>query len=314
MTSSKKILCVGPDLAVDKTILIEGFSAGHLYRPKNVLTLASGKGCNVARVLKTLGAQPAVLGWAGGHNGRFIEDGMREIGVDTHFIPISAESRVCVAILDPLNRTLTEINETNPVIQAAEVQAFHQAYLRLLPAFDLVTLSGRLPPGVPPDFYALLIEAAQRCGKPVLLDTYGESLRQAVSARPTLVKPNLREFGELLGEELTSVEQAAAAARKMAGQLGIQVVVTLGEQGMLAASRGRLYVAQAPRVQALIAVGSGDAFLAGMAYTIVSGGSFEDALRLGLAASAANTLQPGAGMLHREQVDELAARTVVNSS
>lgn len=308
-----KILCVGPDLAVDRTILIEGFTAGRLYRPRDVLAIASGKGCNCARVLKTLGAQPTVLGWAGGHNGRFIEDGMRAIGVETHFIPISRESRVCTAIYDPQGRTLTEINEANPVIQPAEVEALAQAYLRLLPDFEMVTLSGRLPRGVPPDFYARLIGEAHRAGKPVLLDTYGASLKPAVRARPTLVKPNLQELSELLGKDLHSAEQAAEAAQQLARRHMMWVVVTLGEQGMVAAGLDNLFTAKAPRVKARIATGSGDAFLAGLAYGLASGEPFEGALRLGLAASAANTLELGAGVLRREQVEKLLARTVIRS-
>lgn len=311
MAQAKKVLCVGPDLAVDKTILIDGFSAGRRYRPKDVLTLASGKGCNVARVLQTLGAQPTVLGWAGGHNGAFIREGMETLGVKTVFIPISAESRVCVAILDRANHTLTEINETNPAIQPGEVEALYRAYLRLLPEFEVVTLSGRLPPGVETDFYARLIEAARQAGKPVLLDTYGESLRRAVGARPTLVKPNLQEFNELLGEELSGMDAIAAAARHMAGQIGSQVVVTLGERGMVAADGDRLFTAQAPRVPALSAIGSGDAFLAGMAAVLLEGGSFVEMLRMGLAASAANTLQVGAAILRREQVEALYGQAEV---
>lgn len=311
MRRKHPILCVGPDLAVDKTFIIEGFTPGARFRPPNALTLASGKGCNVARALKTLGAQPTVLGWAGGHNGRIIQGGMRKIGVATHFIPISSESRTCLAIYDPTTRSLTEINETNPTIQPAEIEAFWQAYLRLLPTFDLVTLSGRLPPGVPADFYARLIEAAHHAGKPALLDTYGESLRQAIPACPSLVKVNLAEFSELLGEPLAT-PQAAAQALALSQRLKVRVVVTLGEGGMLAAAEGRLLQGEAPPVNALIAIGSGDAFLAGVAAKWVSGASFEDALRLGMAAGAANTLQPGACIFQREQVEAFYRRTKIH--
>mgnify|MGYP001150405940 CR=1 FL=1 len=107
-------------------------------------------------------------------------------------------------------------------------------------------------------------------------------------ARPTLVKPNLQEFNELLGEELSGMDAIAAAARHMAGQIGSQVVVTLGERGMVAADGDRLFTAQAPRVPALSAIGSGDAFLAGMAAVLLEGGSFVEMLRMGLAASAAS--------------------------
>lgn len=310
MKRRPRILCIGADLAVDKTFIIEGFTPNQRFRPPNALTLASGKGCNVARALKTLGAQPAVLGWAGGNNGRIIQGGMRQIGVKTYFIPISAESRTCLAIYDPIAHTLTEINETNPVIQPAEIETLWQAYLRLLPAFDLVTLSGRLPPGVPADFYARLIQAAQAAGKPTLLDTYGESLRQALPARPSLLKINLAEFSELLGAVL-SAQQAGVEALALSQRLGARVVVTLGESGMFAAAEGRLLQGETPPVESLIAIGSGDAFLAGLASELARGAAFEDALRLGLAAGAANTLQPGACVFDAHVVQALLPRVAI---
>jgi fructose-1-phosphate kinase PfkB-like protein len=45
--------------------------------------------------------------------------------------------------------------------------------------------------------------------------------------------------------------------------------------------------------------------LAGLACGILANWSFEDALRLGVAAGAANTFRPGAGRLAREDVDDL---------
>jgi fructose-1-phosphate kinase PfkB-like protein len=53
--------------------------------------------------------------------------------------------------------------------------------------------------------------------------------------------------------------------------------------------------------------GSDEAFLAGLAVVLAGGGSLDAALRSALAASIANSLQPGAGRLDRGRVDALAA-------
>lgn len=312
MGESKRVLCVSPDVAVDKTTFIPDFHVGKLYRPPEVLTLAGGKGCNCARVLKILGAEPVVTGWVGGNNGSFIEEGMGKEGIATRFVRIDAESRVCLVIVDPARGTVTEINEVNPEIKPHQVEQLYQTCLELLPGFDMVTLSGRLPLGVPLDFYVRLIEAAHACQKTVLLDTYGESLRHSIPARASLIKPNLNELCELIGQPLNGLDEIARAAVRLSQQYGSQVVVTLGAQGMVAAEQGSVFSAQVPPVQAVNATGSGDAFLAGLAYAQLDGGSFEEALRLGLAASAANTLQLGAGVLRREQVEELLKFTQVN--
>jgi 6-phosphofructokinase 2 len=67
----------------------------------------------------------------------------------------------------------------------------------------------------------------------------------------------------------------------------------------------------APRVRAVSAVGSGDAFLAGVVLTLSRGGAMEDALRLGIAAGTASVLNPGTELCHRREVDILAPRVKV---
>jgi 6-phosphofructokinase 2 len=64
-------------------------------------------------------------------------------------------------------------------------------------------------------------------------------------------------------------------------------------------------------VRAVSAVGSGDAFLAGVVLTLSRGGAMEDALRLGIAAGTASVLNPGTELCHRREVDILAPRVKV---
>jgi hypothetical protein len=46
-------------------------------------------------------------------------------------------------------------------------------------------LCGSIPPGVPPDFYARLIETARKKKVRTLLDTDGEALQLGIEAKPT---------------------------------------------------------------------------------------------------------------------------------
>jgi len=71
------ILCVGANAAIDKTVVVPNFRLNEIQRPRKVIALPGGKGCNVARALKCLGGQPVVTGWVGGSAGQFIEDGLR---------------------------------------------------------------------------------------------------------------------------------------------------------------------------------------------------------------------------------------------
>ena len=64
------ILCLNLNAAIDKTIVVSSFAINKIHRTKSVISLAGGKGCNVARALKTLGEEPVVSGLVGGFAGQ----------------------------------------------------------------------------------------------------------------------------------------------------------------------------------------------------------------------------------------------------
>ena len=73
-------------------------------------------------------------------------------------------------------------------------------------------MSGSLPHGAPPTALADVVRTAHAHATPVVVDTSGAALADALAARPTLVKPNADELAELTGERDPLV--AATAARR----------------------------------------------------------------------------------------------------
>ena len=57
------ILTVTPNACVDKTYCVDGFRLDRVNRPQQELTVAGGKGINVARVYQTLGGQAVAQGF-----------------------------------------------------------------------------------------------------------------------------------------------------------------------------------------------------------------------------------------------------------
>jgi tagatose 6-phosphate kinase len=306
------ILCVNPNAAIDKTVVVEDFHLNAIHRPSFELALPGGKGCNVARVARALGRQPVVTGWVGGHAGHFIEDGLQAEGILTAFVHTAVESRTCLSVLDPMQGTMTEIYEKGRPVSEADLESFYANFREWLPKVRLVTLSGSLPPGVPACFYAELIQMARAAGVRVLLDSSGEPLLAGFQqGRPYMLKCNRAEISGLVGRSLDQLEELKRVAVDISSQQDAWVVITLGEAGAVAAGEGRAWLAQSPRIEAVSAVGSGDAFLAGLACGLLDELPFEDTLRLALAAGAANTLLVGAGRLRAEDVQSLVAEARV---
>jgi len=305
------ILCVNPNAAIDKTAVIPTFQLGQIHRPELVKMLPGGKGCNVARALKQLGEEPVVAGWVGGSAGQFIEHGLHEEGIGTDFVYTDFESRTCLSILDNSTQVMTEIYEKGDPVPPEKVAEMVAWFGEQVGKYTAVTFSGSLPPGVPHDFYAQLIQIAHQAGVPAFLDSSKEALLQGVAAKPFLIKPNESEVAILTGRELKTLADFAAAAAAISTRYETIVVLSLGKDGALAAQGQMVVHVQNPVVQAQSAVGSGDSMLAGLAYGFGRGCQLVEAVKYGVAAGTANTLVLGAGQFTQHDFETIFAQTKV---
>lgn len=302
------ILTVTLNAAVDKTYTVPGFALNGVYRPTQTRVTAGGKGINVARVYQTLGGQAAATGFLGGSNGDFIRRQLVAEGIPDAFVSVTDESRVCIAVMDPVAGTQTEVNENGPQIHHTDCDALFQRLRELLPGCDAVVLSGSIPPGTPPTIYRDIIHVAQdEFGVRAVLDTSGEALIQGVTARPYLAKPNLHE---LLALDIQA-DDAGLAAQMLRERFGVPVaLVSAGARGAYLAADEGVWSAVPPPVPLVSAVGSGDSMTAGFLWALLGqGASLSEALRLGVGAGTANVLSEGAGFLESAQVFHLASRT-----
>ncbi len=290
------ILCVNPNAAIDKTLVVPAFRLNAIQRPEQVLAFPGGKGCNVARALKLLGESPVVTGWIGGYAGQFIEDRLQAEGIQTDFIHTDLESRTCLSILDPQDNTLTELYEKGDPVPAEKLGEFKNHFAATVKHYAAVTFSGSLPPGVPLDFYRQMVKIARDANVLTILDSSGEALRLGVQARPALVKPNEKEFADLAERPLGDVNDFARVAVEFAERYHTLVVISLGAEGALAANRHAVWHAHPPPLAVKSAVGSGDSTVAGITYGLAHGFAFEEAIKYGIAAGTANALTVGAGV------------------
>lgn len=305
------IATVTLNAAIDKTYYMTGFGLGRVQRVDRMLASAGGKGINVARVASQLGESVLALGFAGGANGRFIASQLDATGIPHDFTEIPGESRICLNIVDEADRSQTELLEPGPEVGPADLARMTEAVRRAASAHRVVVFSGSLPKGCPPDTYATLVRAAREAGAFVALDTSGAPLAAAIEAQPDLVKPNEDEIEALTGRPAADVDDLAASIRSLQERGIANVVVTLGARGALAASGGRLYRVHPPRIEAVNAVGSGDAMAAGLAAGIARGLPFAETLRLGAACGAANALMPSAGQVRPDDVSRLLAQVEI---
>lgn len=283
------ILAINMNPAIDKVYAVDDFQVGKVFRPRAMTATAGGKGLNVARVAHLLGEKVMVTGLVGGSTGRQIEESVKEQGMDSRFITIQGESRICINVTDEKNITSTEILEPGPVVTLEEGERFLGRYQELLQECSVVTASGSLPKGMPKDLYATLIRMAGESGKKFILDTSGEYFLEGIKQKPYMIKPNADELTSVMKRKPKNMSDYVDALRKFR-ELGVQMpVISLGKQGCMAALEDGIYHFTTPEIKVVNTVGSGDSFVAGCAAGLHRGMQPVEIIRLGMACGTANT-------------------------
>jgi 1-phosphofructokinase family hexose kinase len=302
------IVTVTLNAALDRTLTVPNFQRGQRHRASQSLSLAGGKGINVARALKRLDLPVVATGLVGGRTGTRIVEELTSEAILNDFVRIADESRTSTAVVDPTGGSYTEINEWGPAVEPEELAMLLDKVEYLSRGADFVVFAGSLPRGVADDFYAETIRDLNRRQVRAVLDSEGSALRLGTEAEPYLVSPNQREAEGLVGQELNDQEDFMMALDRIADMGARNVLITseAGCFGLFREERRRLlFHAEAARVDPISAVGSGDVLLAGFLAARLAEESLEEALRRGVAAGAAATLELGAGRFEPREAARL---------
>lgn len=298
------ILCITPNPAIDRTIILPSLVPGRVHRAERSIVAAGGKGLNVARAVRTLGGEPLCIGFAGGHSGRLLADLAQEAGVNSSWTWINSETRTCI-ILVSRDGDVTEIDEPGTPVSRSDWMRLKGDVHQHISSASLVCVSGSLPPGSSAEDLLGLLRMLADAGKPVWVDTSREALETVLNFPGICIKVNGDEIAKSLGFEVNDVTSAKGAL-VLLGDRGLAAcVITLGAAGaILATSEGRWH-AQGPRVRVVSTAGSGDSFLGGLVCALDVGRDWSEALRDAVAAGTANALSAGGGQFTLEQFQGL---------
>jgi len=293
--------------AIDQTLSIPGFAAGRVNRVAASRSVAGGKGVNVACVLADLGVEVIATGFLGADNADLFEKRFASRGIADRFVRIAGSTRVGLKVVDDLTHQTTDINFPGLTPRGEEIDDLFERIAGLVEPGRWFVLSGSVPPGVPDDVYAHLIESIHDLEGQVVLDTSGQPLREALASRPEVVKPNVDELSELAGQFLISPADVREVGESLLAR-GIQrVVVSMGDEGAVFLNGEEALLARPPKVTVRSTVGAGDAMVAGIVYGLIHELPLADLARTATASGAYAVTRFGAG------IDDLdALRTLMD--
>ena len=309
--SGETIICVTPNAALDRTVVVPDFAIGHISRIPDAIAVPGGKGLNMLRAVEILGGRALAMGLLGGHTGKMVAALVAEDGYRARWTNFDGETRTCTIIAKP-GCASTVINESGK-IAPGDWRALVDDICQEAGSEpgSKVCLCGSLPEGAPADAPADLIARLNAMSVQVWVDTSKRWLRRAIEAKPYAIKVNREEFLEALDEEAETWRDIAALAGRL-NRAGIAIVViSAGADGALLVAREGAFMATPPAIEPLDAVASGDCLHAGIVTGLAEGHTLAEALRRGVAAGAVNALYAGGAQFSHEHFLRVLAETSV---
>jgi 1-phosphofructokinase len=270
MGQENRVVTVTINPAIDQTITIPNFTAGAVNRVQSSQMDPGGKGINVASFLADFGQPVTVTGFLGADNDQIFRRLFERKSIADHCVRIAGQTRTGIKISDGILHQTTDINFPGETPGPTDI-----AHL-----FDI---------------YKQMVEALG--GKKIVLDTSGDGFRQALTAGPWLIKPNVDELSEYAGKPLDSPTAILEQARVLMGQYNIHsVVISMGKEGAIFVEGAETIWAVPPAVEVKSTVGAGDAMVAGIVAGKIQGFTLAECARLATAFSVTAISHIGSGL------------------
>jgi 6-phosphofructokinase 2 len=285
-------------------------------RPEDKLRCAppaldtGGGGVNVARTIGELGGRASAFVALAGHIGRHYADLMAEEPLDPVIFNVPGETRQSLAVTDTKAQEQYRFVMPGPAWTDALADAAIEAVVAASTPGGYVVLSGSQPPGVRNSFPTDLAARIDAAGARLILDTSGPPLRSllvAGAARHHVLRLDGAETAELAGRRITSRREVAQFAQSLVEDgIADVVVLALGPEGSVLATREGRWHARTEDVPVRSKVGAGDSFVGAFSLALLRGATMPEALVRGCAAASAAVMSEATALCSRADVDALA--------
>jgi 1-phosphofructokinase len=303
MHSDGKVAVFGPHPMLSIAIESQADGAGddiHLH--------AAGQGVWVARMAAELGADPTLCGFIGGETGTVLRPLLEGLPVELRLIETTAASgcylhdrrsgeRVPVAQSAATAPSRHEIDELFSSTVAAALDS------------SVLALCGPFPgEALPLDIYGSLVADVKANGTPVIVDLSPPRLDSALEGGPDLVKINDWELARYIEGPVDTAERMRAATPRLLDAGAGAAIITRAEEPALVLRGEEAWELIPPSFERGSREGCGDSMMGALAACIAAGLDWEETLRTGAAAGAANFLHHGLGSGSRKVVEDLARK------
>ncbi len=258
----ESVFTITPNPALDTCGVTERLVPDEKNYVHDVVHFPGGNGINVARVLSRLKIPCIASGFLGGAIGEEFRMALDRERVRGDFVTVRGMTRMSVTVTQSKTHCQTRLSFPGPKISRFEAAALDERAQRLS-ARTILMCGGSLPEGYSALNVSSLIKRARKRGLSVVIDCPGWILKELLESGPSLIKPNLVEFQELVGMRLRSIDEICSQAMSLTRKIRMVCVSSVNGGALLVTRKGTWY-GKGKRIMACSTVGAGDSMVAGI--------------------------------------------------
>lgn len=289
--------------ALDYVMKVGTLRYDDINRAKSEEIYYGGKGINVSVILTRLGVDNVALGFKAGFTGDKLEQMLMDDGIKCDFNRLAnGNTRINVKIKAD---TELDVNAQGPAICEEEITELLEK-LDEIQAGDFLVLAGSIPNTLPDDIYERMLKRLSNRGVNFVVDATGDLLKNVLTYKPFLVKPNHHELGDLFGVETKTTEDIVVYAKKLQEMGARNVLVSRAKDGATLVDENGV-VTTFPNVEGKLvnSVGCGDSMVGGFVAGYIEKGDYAYALKLGAACGNATAFSEE--LATKEEIDNIFA-------
>jgi 1-phosphofructokinase family hexose kinase len=282
------ILTVTLNPLLERRLIFPSVKLGNDFRTDKDFFTAGGKGINVSRQLYHLDTKNMAYTFLGGNNGKIMKNLLTEEQINFTFVQTKNETRQADLVIEENENRITTFFGSNSFITMKEAEEFKLKLKKMIENCEIVVFSGSSPCQETDDIFPFGIETANEYDKISICDTYGNHFQNCINKSPTIIHNNLHEIEKSVGLKLTNEKEILDYLHQLYIKGIKQVYLTDGGNPVYAGNFDFVYKANCPKIKEADPTGSGDAFVAGLAFGLHNSLTFEETFRTAISLGAAN--------------------------
>jgi len=267
MRVSGKIVTVGLCPSWDTVCRFEGIDWGEHKTVSSASSRPAGKALNISQALAWMGEENIAAGLWGRDDFEQMLRAMRSLGglVKVKMTAVDGGTRRNITVVDTANDREMHLRNRSELASRKALRKLETDLRAIVHKGSVCVFAGVMPEDEFVGDVVRIIKSCRERGAKIVVDTYGDALKRILETGAVwLIKPNVDELRELLGEQVTdSPAGLVGAGRKLLDKVEVVLISRGRKGGVVVTKKGAWQGRCIGRGRVLSTVGCGDFLLAG---------------------------------------------------